>query len=68
MIRASEGSFSGQTLFKNENYVGPNEVRRQVKQSTSHKYVQRQAASEKSVERKKVSQFPKDELLNIYND
>ena len=68
LIRVSEGSFSGQTLFKNDEYVGPNEIRRNAKLSTSHKYVQRQASAEKTVERKKVAQFPKDELLNIYNN
>ena len=43
-IRIFAGSFGGPTLWANEEYVSPNEVRSQMRQSASEKYVNRQTA------------------------
>lgn len=67
-MRVFEGSFSGRTLFKNEDFVSPNDVRKSLKLAVAHKYVQRQAASDHTEKRKKLSEMPKDDLMTIYED
>eukprot|EP00732_Lithocolla_globosa_P005110 Lithocolla_globosa_v1_NODE_5071_length_1309_cov_356.782297.p1 type:complete len:339 gc:universal NODE_5071_length_1309_cov_356.782297:130-1146(+) len=65
-IRIFQGSFGGPTLYQNDHYVSPNEVRRQQRAEDSSKYASRKHSEKNAEQRKKDNVLPEDELDTVF--
>lgn len=65
-IRIFGGSFGGQTLYQNADFVSPNELRSQRLKSLSHIYEDRKNAQLKRRERQSKMVVPEDPLASVF--
>lgn len=67
-IRVFRGSFGGQTLFQNPDFVSPNELRAMDKAAKGDTYVDRKRAESHRKERKEQLVLPEDPLASVFRD
>jgi ribosome biogenesis protein BRX1 len=65
-IRVFRGSFGGQTLYQNPNFVSPNETRALQYKRKSSTYVQRKESQKKRKSRKEEMVLPEDPLDTVF--
>lgn len=65
-IRIFRGSFGGQTLFQNPEFVSPNEIRAMQHKRKSSTYVQRKESEKKRKIRKEELVVPEDPLDSVF--
>ena len=65
-IRIFRGSFGGQTLFQNPDFVSPNEIRAQEKEMKGHSYDDRKESQKQRKERKSRLVLPTDPLDSVF--
>lgn len=65
-IRIFRGSFGGQTLFQNPDFVSPNEIRTQEKQIKGMMYGKRKNSQLERKERKSQIVVPEDPLDSVF--
>ena len=65
-IRIFRGSFGGQTLFQNPDFVSPNEVRAQEKELKGLAYDDRKESQKQRKERKSRLVMPNDPLDSVF--
>ena len=65
-IRIFRGSFGGQTLFQNPEFVSPNEIRSMEHKRKSSSYVQRKQSEKKRKIRKEELVVPEDPLDSVF--
>lgn len=65
-IRIFRGSFGGQTLFQNPDFVSPNEVRAADKREKGLSYDMRKASQQYRKERKEDIIVPEDPLDSVF--
>jgi ribosome biogenesis protein BRX1 len=65
-IRIFRGSFGGQTLYQNDEYMSPNEIRSLDKQDKGNSYMERKNKQRKRKERQEEMIIPEDPLDNIF--
>lgn len=66
-IRIFRGSFGGQTLFQNEEFVSPNEIRAMEYRRKGRSYEQRKGAESERKERQAHLRLPEDPLDGIFS-
>ncbi|EED92658.1 predicted protein, partial [Thalassiosira pseudonana CCMP1335] len=66
-IRIFRGSFGGQTLYVNDDFVNPNITRSMEKKEKGEKYVRRKGAERKRKLREEEIVVPVDPLANVFN-
>jgi ribosome biogenesis protein BRX1 len=66
-IRIFRGSFGGQTLFKNPDFVSPNDIRAEERRSKGSSYVQRKDSQKKRKARKSEIVIPEDPLDSVFD-
>jgi ribosome biogenesis protein BRX1 len=66
-IRIFRGSFGGQTLYVNDDFVNPNLVRSMEKKEKGEKYVRRKGAERKRKSRDESIVVPKDPLADVFH-
>jgi ribosome biogenesis protein BRX1 len=67
-IRIFRGSFGGQTLFQNPNFVSPNEIRAMAYRAKGQSYDVRKHAEMKRKDRKEQLVLPKDPLDSVFRE
>jgi len=67
VVKIHERSFSGPIVFKNEQFVSPNEIRNMAKQHASSKYVRRINEEKASAETKQKLALQEDELDTMFH-
>lgn len=65
-IRIFRGSFGGQTLFQNPEFVSPNEIRAMLHKRKNTTYVQRKESEKKRKVRKEELVVPEDPLDSVF--
>lgn len=65
-IRIFRGSFGGQTLFQNPDFVSPNEIRSMHNKRKNNSYVQRKESEKKRKTRKEELVVPEDPLDSVF--
>lgn len=65
-IRIFRGSFGGQTLYVNQDFVNPNLVRSMEKKEKGEKYIRRKGAEKKRKRREENIVVPKDPLSDVF--
>jgi ribosome biogenesis protein BRX1 len=65
-IRIFRGSFGGQTLYKNPDFVSPNEVRAVERRNKGSAYVDRKDQQKKRKVRKEELVLPEDPLDSVF--
>ena len=65
-IRIFRGSFGGQTLYQNPDFVSPNEVRALERRNKGSTYVDRKDQQEKRKVRKEELVLPEDPLDSVF--
>lgn len=65
-IRIFRGSFQGQTLFQNPDFVSPNEIRAMQHKRKSNTYVQRKESEKRRKVRKEELVVPEDPLDSVF--
>jgi ribosome biogenesis protein BRX1 len=65
-IRIFRGSFGGQTLFQNEQFVSPNAVRAEANRNKGHDYEGRKVNQRKRKEREDAIVLPDDPLDSVF--
>lgn len=65
-IRIFRGSFGGQTLYKNPDFVSPNEIRSHEKAMQGNAYVERKVNQKKRKERQEEYVLPEDPLASVF--
>lgn len=65
-IRISVGSFWGQTLYQNEEYVSPNELRAERMRGKGNEYKKRKKSQQERKERKDNLVLPEDPLASVF--
>ena len=65
-IRIFRGSFGGQTLFQNPDFVSPNEIRAMQHKRKNNTYVQRKESEKKRKIRKDELVVPEDPLDSVF--
>ena len=65
-IRIFRGSFGGQTLFQNPDFVSPNEVRSMEKKRKGMSYEQRKESQKKRKTRQEQLVLPEDPLDSVF--
>lgn len=65
-IRIFRGSFGGQTLYVNEDFVNPNIARSLDKKEKGEKYVRRKGAERKRKKREEEIVVPTDPLEGVF--
>jgi ribosome biogenesis protein BRX1 len=65
-IRIFRGSFGGQTLYVNDEFVNPNVVRSMDKKEKGDKYVRRKGEERKRKMRDESIVVPTDPLANVF--
>ena len=66
-IRIFRGSFGGQTLYVNEDFVNPNVIRANEKREKGEKYVRRKGAERKRKQREEELVVPEDPLADVFS-
>ncbi|KAL7527184.1 hypothetical protein ACHAXR_001841 [Thalassiosira sp. AJA248-18] len=66
-IRIFRGSFGGQTLYVNEEFVNPNVIRSMDKKEKGEKYVRRKGAERKRKMRDESIVVPNDPLADVFD-
>jgi ribosome biogenesis protein BRX1 len=67
-IRIFRGSFGGQTLFQNPNFVSPNEIRAMAYHEKGQSYDVRKMAEKKRKDRKEQLLLPVDPLDSVFRE
>lgn len=67
-IRIFRGSFGGQTLFHNPDFVSPNEIRAMERRSKGRIYEDRKRVQERRQEWKEDLVLPEDPLDSVFRD
>jgi ribosome biogenesis protein BRX1 len=67
-IRVFRGSFGGQTLYKNPDFVSPNEIRAAERRTKGNSYVERKESQKKRKERKEELVLPEDPLDSVFRE
>jgi ribosome biogenesis protein BRX1 len=65
-IRIFRGSFGGQTLYVNEEFVNPNVIRSMKKKEEGDKYIRRKGAETKRKRWDESIVVPKDPLSDVF--
>jgi ribosome biogenesis protein BRX1 len=65
-IRIFRGSFGGQTLFQNPDFVSPNEIRAMQNKRKGMTYEQRKESQKKRKTRQEELVLPEDPLDNVF--
>ena len=65
-IRIFNGSFTGQTLYLNENFISPNTIRAQNMEDKGNMYDQRKKAQKQRKERQENIVLPEDPLASVF--
>mmetsp|Transcript_9885 Transcript_9885/g.14470 ORF Transcript_9885/g.14470 Transcript_9885/m.14470 type:complete len:101 (+) Transcript_9885:56-358(+) len=65
-IRIFSGSFGGQTLYQNEDFVSPNDIRSMQMKGKGHTYQQRKQKQQQKRTREKELKMPEDPLGNVF--
>ena len=65
-IRIFRGSFGGQTLFQNPQFVSPNEIRAMEYKRKGNSYMERKHAQKKRKIRQEEIVLPKDPLADVF--
>jgi ribosome biogenesis protein BRX1 len=65
-IRIFRGSFGGQTLFQNPDFVSPNEIRAIDRRSKGSHYEHRKNSQKERQERKSQLVLPEDPLDSVF--
>jgi len=65
-IRIFRGSFGGQTLFQNEQFVSPNAVRAEANRNKGNDYEGRKVNQRKRKEREDAIVLPDDPLDSVF--
>mmetsp|Transcript_8837 Transcript_8837/g.9715 ORF Transcript_8837/g.9715 Transcript_8837/m.9715 type:complete len:344 (-) Transcript_8837:65-1096(-) len=65
-IRIFRGSFGGQTLFQNPDFISPNEIRAQEKRLKGRSYEERKEHQKKRKERDNDIVVPEDPLASVF--
>lgn len=65
-IRIFRGSFGGQTLFQNPDFVSPNEIRAMQYKRKGNSYVQRKESEKKRKTRQEELVLPEDPLDSVF--
>lgn len=65
-IRIFRGSFGGQTLYVNEDFVNPNVERALKKKEEGEKYIRRKGAQRKRKKRDEEIVVPTDPLDDVF--
>jgi len=67
-IRIFRGSFGGQTLYQNEHYVSPNEIRAAERKDKGQTYMDRKQSQQQRKERLESEQLrvPEDPLDSVF--
>jgi ribosome biogenesis protein BRX1 len=65
-IRIFSGSFNGQTLYQNGDFVSPNEVRAEKARELGSTYKDRKMSEKMSKERKSNMVVPEDPLNSVF--
>lgn len=65
-IRIFRGSFGGQTLFQNPDFISPNDIRAMQYKRKSNSYIQRKDAQKKRKTRKDELVLPEDPLDGVF--
>lgn len=65
-IRIFRGSFGGQTLWQNDEFVSPNVIRAQQKREKGEQYVRRKGAERSRKKRKEAIVVPDDPLADVF--
>jgi len=65
-IRIFRGSFGGQTLYQNSDYVSPNEIRALEKKGKGNAYQHRKQSLKKRKERTEAIVLPHDPLADVF--
>ena len=66
-IRIFRGSFGGQTLFQNPDFVSPNEIRAMQYKRKGNSYVQRKESEKKRKTRQEELVLPEDPLDSVFH-
>jgi ribosome biogenesis protein BRX1 len=67
-IRIFRGSFGGQTLFQNPNFVSPNEIRAMAYREKGQSYDVRKQAERNRKDRKEQLILPEDPLDSVFRE
>ena len=65
-IRIFRGSFGGQTVYKNDEFVSPNEGRAMMNQRKGRSYADRKMAEKEREERHQELVLPEDPLADVF--
>eukprot|EP00803_Ostreobium_quekettii_P004278 evm.model.scf_858.2 EVM.evm.TU.scf_858.2 scf_858:5152-8526(+) len=65
-IKMFEGSFSGKTLYHNQDYVAPNKIRRAMDSEAAMKYRVKIAQKKKHRRAVEKNRLPRDELADAF--
>jgi len=65
-IRIFQGAFGGKTLYENDEYISPNEFRREVKNSKAQKYLDRVTEKKHTASKTITNQLPEDETEDVW--
>ena len=65
-IRIFRGSFGGQTLFQNADFVSPNEIRAMERKNKGSHYENRKNAQKDRAVRKEQLKLPEDPLDSVF--
>lgn len=65
-IRIFRGSFGGQTLYRNPDYVSPNATRAMERKAKGHAYEDRKMSQNLRKERKELIVVPEDPLDSVF--
>ena len=66
-IRIFRGSFGGQTLYKNDDFVAPNALRAANMRDKGRLYEERKKAQKKRKRRKEELVLPEDPLQSVFH-
>lgn len=67
-IRIFAGAFGGKTLYENENYVSPNEYRREFKAKAAQKFADRKLSEKRQAVKRVESTLEEDEMDRVFHD
>ena len=65
-IRIFRGSFGGQTLWQNVDFVNPNVIRSMEMKKKGEEYARRKGAERERKRRKEAIVLPEDPLANVF--
>jgi ribosome biogenesis protein BRX1 len=65
-IRIFRGSFGGQSLYQNDQFISPNEIRAREKRMKGREYEDRKDSQTKRQERKSQIVVPEDPLASVF--